>query len=54
MGEVQAEPPAEMARDRRRAWRRLEVMRSGGGVVALRRRMETMEGEKKTRRYIFR
>ena len=53
MGEVRARPLAEMARDGRGVWRRLEAMGSGGGAVALGRRMKTMDGEKKTRRYIF-
>ena len=53
MGEVRARPLAEMARDGRGAWRRLEAMRSGGGAVALGRRMKMMDGEKKMRRYIF-
>ena len=46
-------PLAEMPRDGRGAWRRLEAMRSGGGAVALGRRMKMMDGEKKMRRYIF-
>jgi hypothetical protein len=53
MGEARAGPLAEMARDGRGAWRHLEAMGSGGGVVALGRRMKMMDGEKKTRRYIF-
>ena len=53
MGEARAGPLVEMARDGRGAWRRLEAMGSGGGAVALGRRMKTMDGEKKTRQYIF-
>ena len=53
MGEARAGPLAEMARDERGTWRRLEAMGSGGGTVALGRRMKTMDREKKTRRYIF-
>ena len=53
MGEARARPPTETVRDGRGTWRWLEAMRSGGGAVALRRRMKTMDGEKKTRRYIF-
>ena len=53
MGEARARPLVEMARDGRGAWRWWEAMGSGGGVVALGRRMKTMDREKKTRRYIF-
>jgi len=40
-------PLAEMARDGRGAWRRLEAMGSGGGAVALGRRMKTMDGRRR-------
>ena len=49
MGEARAGPLAEMVRDGRGAWRRLEAMGSGGGAVALGRKMKTMDGEKKMR-----
>ena len=44
-GEARAEPLAKMARDG--AWRRLEAMGSGGGAVALGRRMKTMDGRRR-------
>ena len=47
MGEAQAGPLAEMARDGRGAWRRLEAMGSGSDVVALGRRMKTMDGRRR-------
>jgi len=47
MGEARAGPLAEMARDGRGAWRRLEAMGSGGGTVALGRRMKTMDGRRR-------
>ena len=53
MGEARVGPLAEMARDGRGALRWLEAMGSGCSAVALGRRMKTMDGEKKTRRYIF-
>ena len=53
MGEARVGPLAEMARDGRGALRWLEAMGSGCSAVALERRMKTMDGEKKTRQYIF-
>ena len=47
MGEALAGPLAEMARDERGAWRWLEAMGSGGGAVALGRRMKTMDGRRR-------
>ena len=47
MGEARARPLAEMARDGRGAWRRLEAMGSDGGAVALGQRMKTMDGRRR-------
>ena len=47
MGEARAGPLVEMARDGRGMWRRLEAMGSGGGAVALGRRMKTMDGRRR-------
>ena len=47
MGEARAGTLAEMARDGRGTWRWLEAMGSGGGAVALGRRMKTMDGRRR-------
>ena len=47
MGEARAEPPAKTVREGGGTWRWLEAKRSGGGAVALERRMKTMDGRRR-------